>query len=113
MPVQGSHGPDGLVLRTGKNAGWLWSHVGWWTLFGGLGRSPGLETPLPVLVPLVVRPPDVRLGGTGRLQDRLIGQLPLRLFCHVGSHVEGRGHGEMDVLPQPRRGHSHQEGVQD
>jgi hypothetical protein len=48
------------------------SVVGWWTLWwtlpGTLGRGPGLETLfLVVLVPLVVRLPDVRLGGTGRL----------------------------------------------
>ncbi|CAL8240273.1 unnamed protein product, partial [Gadus morhua 'NCC'] len=42
----------------------LMSVVGWWrlwrTLSGTLGRSPGLETLLPVLVRLIVRPPDVR-----------------------------------------------------
>ena len=45
------------------------SVVGWWTLWwtlpGTLGRGPGLETLFLVL--LVVRLPDVMLGGTGRL----------------------------------------------
>ena len=39
---------------------------GWRPLPGALGRRPSLETLLPVLILLaVVRPPDVRLGGTG------------------------------------------------
>ena len=37
------------------------------------------------------------------LQAGLVGELPLRLFRHVESHIEGRGRGEADVLPQPRR----------
>ncbi|CAL8400202.1 unnamed protein product [Gadus morhua 'NCC'] len=48
------------------------SVVGWWTLWwtlpGTLGRGPGLETLF--LVPLVVRLPDVMLGGTGRLRPQ-------------------------------------------
>ncbi|CAL8301700.1 unnamed protein product [Boreogadus saida] len=33
------------------------------------------------------------------LQAGLVGELPFR---HVESHIEGRGHGEADVLPKPR-----------
>ncbi|CAL8234422.1 unnamed protein product, partial [Boreogadus saida] len=33
-------------------------------------------------------------------------------FRQVESHIEGRGHGEADVLPQPRRGQSLKEGMQ-
>ncbi|CAL8259566.1 unnamed protein product, partial [Gadus morhua 'NCC'] len=49
------------------------SVVGWWTLWwtlpGTLGRGPGLETLFLVL--LVVRLPDVMLGGTGRLRTEI------------------------------------------
>ena len=42
----------------------------------------------------------------GQLQAGLVGKLPLRPFRHIEGHIEGRGHNEADVLPQPRRGKS-------
>ena len=66
---------------------------------GGLG-SPGPENLLSNLILLtVVRAPDVRSGGTGRLQAGLVGELPLCPFRLVERHTKGRGPGELDVLP--------------
>ena len=71
VPGQGSHGPDGLVPRLRSSADQLRTHVGRGVAAAAraLGRRPGLETLLLVLILLaVVRPSDVRSGGTGRLQ---------------------------------------------
>ena len=42
----------------------------------------------------------------GQLQAGLVGKLPLRPFRYVEGHIEGRGHDEADVLPQPQWGKS-------
>ena len=73
---------------------------GWRPLPGALGRSPGLEDLLPVLLLLaIVSPPDVRSGGTGRRQAGWLGKLPLRPLRLVQRSTKGRGPGKADVLP--------------
>ena len=65
---------------------------GWRPLPGALGRRPGLEILLPVLISLaVVRPPDVRSGGPGRLQAGWVGEPSFRPLRLVQRSTEGRG----------------------
>ena len=81
-------------------AGFTRPETTWLTWPGGQGRSPGLENLLSILILLtVVRAPDVRSGGTGRLQAGLVGKLPICPFRLVERHTKGRGPGESDVLP--------------
>ena len=86
---------------------------GWWVRAWRPRRRPSLGGLRSIIVPLfVVHPPDMRLGGPGRLRAGLGDKLSLRLLRLVECRAKGRGSGEADVPSQLLRGKPTEEGAQ-